>query len=139
MTIYKLFASQTGSVDAAAQLDIVGDGNIIAIWGYATFESADALNDGHDFEISFASTSGFQSNDTRASIFGLGLRQNFLTSGGGAPGIAMGLGGLRIPVLAGERMYMHTLENGTVTAMRGTCWIFVEDGLDVRPSPRRRA
>lgn len=139
MTLYKLFTSQVASVDAAAQLDIVGDGVITAMWGYSTMETADALNDGFDFEVSFASTSGFQSNDTRASIFGIGARQNFLTSGGGAPTAALSVSGVRIPVLAGERLYMHTLENGSITGGRGTFWMFVDDGLDVRPSPRRRA
>jgi len=139
MTLYKLFASVAATSDAVAQLDIVGDGFISAIWGYLTVEGADALNDGIGFEVSFASTSGFNSNDTRASIFGLDTRQEFLTSGGATPGMFGSVSGLRIPVLAGERIYLHSLENGTITAGRGTFWFFVEDGLDVRPSPRRRA
>jgi len=139
MTLYKLWASVTATGDASAQLDIVGDGYISAIWGYCTGEGADALNDGIGFELSFASTSGFNSSDTRASFFGLDTRNNFLTSGGAMPGMYGSVSGLRIPVLAGERIYMHSLENGTITAGRGTFWFFVEDGLDVRPSPRRRA
>jgi len=139
MTLYKLMASVTGSVDATAQLDIVGDGHITGIWGYVTATGADALDDGVDFEVSFASTSGFNSNDTRASIFGLGTRQGFLTSGGGPLAVFGSVSGIRIPVLAGERIFLHSLEVGAITAGRTNIWFFVEDGLDTRPSPRRRA
>lgn len=138
MTVYKLYASGTASADAAASTDIQNDGHIIALFMAACVEGANALDEGADWEVSFASTNGISTNDTRSSILGMTLRQEFLTSGGGLQGDNSGIGGIRIPVDAGERLYLHRVVTGTITQSRCTVWLYVEDGSMELPTRRRR-
>jgi hypothetical protein len=138
MTVYKLFASGATTADGVATLDIQNKGDITSIWGVATSEALDALGEGVDFEVSFSSVSGFSTNDTRASFFGLGYRQNFLTSGGGVQGQSAGITGLRVPVDNGERMYLHRIVSGAPGTTRCAIWLFVDDGTMELPARRRR-
>lgn len=123
--VYKLYGSVTASTDGVANLDFQFNGVIEGILLNINVTGADALNDGGGVEISFASTSGLASNDTRASIAGLKVNQGFLTSGGGPVGdsvfVSLGKG---IPVAAGERIYMHLQVSGTVTAVNSSCWLY---------------
>ncbi len=115
--VYKLYASVAASTPAAASIDIQFDGLIEGVLMDLSCTGADALNDGATAEVSFASTAGFTSNDTRASFAGVSAFQGFLTSGGSQVGksvfVTLGKG---IPVAAGERIYLHIGELVSVTA-----------------------
>ena len=139
-TIYKLHAVVSASTDAAASVDIQDDGHIEGMLLTLSCQDADALNDGGRLEVSFSSTSAFSANDTRASIGGIDIVQNFLTTGGGAMAnqvfCAFSKG---IPVAAGERIFLHVFESGAVTQLKATAWLYVvTTGARRRASARRR-
>jgi len=135
--IYKFYGTATTSTDAVATIDIQFDGVIEGALLTIQASGADALNDGGDVEISFASTSGFVANDTRASIAGLTVRQGFLTSGGSMVGDTVFLSlGKGIPVSAGERMYMHLGVTGTTT-VAARCWLYTATQGGDRAARRR--
>lgn len=114
MDVYKLYATGTADTDAAASLDIQVDGHIVAASLDVWVTGADALNDGARAEVSFASTSAFGSNDTKASILHAASMQGFLTSGGGPVQSRSFITGVAIEVAAGERMYLHVDVTGTM-------------------------
>lgn len=138
LMVYKMFATATASTDAAATLDIVFDGVIEGLVLDTVMQNADALNDAVGAELSFASVSGFVTNDTRASIIGSRIAQGFLTSGGGPTGkvtnVAFGPDG--IPVSAGERMYLHLLLVGAGTLI-ASVWLYVRTSGGARADRRR--
>jgi len=122
-TIYKLFDTSAASVDAAASIDIQDDGVIEGLAFSMMGRVADAQDDGGRFEVSFASTNGFSSNDTRASIFGAGSSQAFLTSGGG-PVAINGYVPMEVAVQGGERIYLHHQNTGSIT-VETSVWLYV--------------
>ena len=123
---YKMFASVTAATDGAASYDVQEDGKICAVLVDINVTGADALNDGGNCELSFASVSSFNTNDVRASILGVGVFQGFLTSGGGPTSknafITFSPNG--IPVAAGERIFLHISVGGTVTAVAVRAWLY---------------
>jgi len=123
--VYKMYATGTVSADAAATIDVQEDGEICSILLDTSIQSGDNLSDGVASEVSFASVSGFGTNDTRASLIGARVYQAFLTSGGGpiqkTTFITFAPNG--IPVAAGERLYMHVLQSGTFTWF-STAWVY---------------
>ncbi len=111
--IYKLAVSITAT-PGLASLDIREDDHITGF--VLTNTSAGAAS------ISFGSTSQFAVNDTTSEIVSIP---------GGVDHAAVS--GMKIPVSAGERIYLHVESgSGTVVAMLYT------DGKSERPSPRRR-
>lgn len=140
MDVYKLFSSETASGDAQATLDIQRDGHIVAISGDVSVQGADALNDGASVELSFASTSGFGSNDTKASLLTMRAHQGFLTSGGGPVTKRADVAGIAIAVAAGERLYLHFEVAGSGPTAYATVYVFVMPLVNAneRADPRRR-
>ncbi len=140
MDIYKLYGSWTALSSAIAALDIRRDAFIVGIHAYLYATAADALNDGGNLEVSFASTYGFTSNDTTASIFGLGVAQGFLTTGGGPIAQSMAISGLAIPARAGERIYLHGGLTGSAgPTMVANVWLYaMEAGGPGRADVRLR-
>lgn len=138
MDVYKLYYTGTASVDAAASLDLQSDLVIVAMHLNLSVGSADALNEGVACEISFASTSGFSSNDTKSSIIGGATYQNFLTTGGALPGSPIVVSGVAIPGAAGERMYLHTKVLGGAVTFYCSCWLYTMVGSMPRTTPGRR-
>lgn len=138
MDVYKLYAALTG--DAAASVDVQRDGHIVAISGDIAVTGADALNDGMTCELSFASTSGFAANDTKASLLTLRAFQGFLTSGGSSVQKHADVSGLAVAVAAGERLYLHMLLSGSGPTIYATVYVFVMPlaGASDRADPRRR-
>ncbi len=136
LEVLKLFS--TAQTDASASLDVPFDGQIMGALLDVRVDGADALNDRISAEVSFSSTSGFASNDTRASFIGASASQGFLTSGGGPTGrnafITFAPHG--IPVSAGERIYLHVAAGGTVTSAV-TCWMYVLIDGTARTARRR--
>lgn len=139
MEVYKLYATATADTTSAATLDVREDGHIVAMLGLLTVTNADALNDGAVCEVSFASSSGFASNDTHASILTMGAFQGFLTSGGGPVQDRVALSGLAIPVVAGERLHLHVDVTGTIGGadMRVYLYVMPTAGANSRAALRR--
>jgi len=138
--VYKMYAQAMTSTDAAASYDVQEDGEICSVLLDIIGTADDALNDGGGSEVSFASVSGFSTNDTRASIVGGRQNQGFLTSGGGPVGksVFITFAPYGIPVAAGERLYLHIIVTGTSTI---TCsaWVYhCITGGPLRASVSRR-
>lgn len=140
MDLYKLFGTGAADADAVAALDIQVDGHIVAMTLEVWAVGADALNDGIECEISFASTNGFASNDTKASLIHAVATQSFLTSGGSVVRAFSSISGLAIEVAAGERLFLHANVVGAPTTYSAVGYLFVMPGVDgtARPSVRRR-
>jgi hypothetical protein len=131
--IYKLYATGSSSADGAAVVDVREDDVIEEV---LISSSATGMSDGSfaGVEASFASTSGFASNDTNASFAGLRFAWESLTSGAGQTGNIV-VCHPNIMVQQGERMYLHHLVlNCTVNT---SIWIYTK-GEAKRAATRRR-
>lgn len=134
MSIYKLYG--TGTSDNLASLDIVVDGQISAIQ-WSVFGDLDADGETYSAELSFSSSSGFTTNDTKS---GISTVKQFAAAAGTPASLHMTgthlfLGpNLGIPVKQGERLYLH----GTGTSMTATCFIYVNDGVGAGRQGGRR-
>lgn len=137
MDVLKLFSTGSATADGVASLDVPQDGFVVAVHLDLSITSANALDDGVAAEVSFASSSGFGVNDTRASIVGARTYQGFLTTGGGPTQKTVVISGLAIEAAAGERLYMHIQTAGGVTYY-ATCWLFFMPTGSARASQRRR-
>lgn len=134
MSVYKLAASSTGgSQDAIAQLDIQFDGIITAMHGSVANQGTTAGNS-VEFEASFLSVNTINTNDTRGSLFTLGMR---ISAAGAGNTANSGVGGLAIAVNAGERVWLHALGTASVSGT-ANIYIYVEDGQGVPVANRRR-
>lgn len=123
--IQKIHASSSApGGDSQAAVDVPQDGMIESIYYNCNGVSMDALNDSYSFELSFASSNTFGTNDSRVSILDVSERQQFLTSGGGAPGVIASLININIPVFAGERLHVHTQFGGGTASMTATIYLY---------------
>lgn len=124
MGVYKLYTTTDG--DAAASVDIVAAGTIEGVYwsGYATL-AADA--DSFEAELSFASTSGFATNDTKSSICGVRSETELTTSGQVQNAINIMIAPLNIPIVQGERLYIHTATPVGAATLRLSCWVYTRD------------
>lgn len=135
MSVYKLAASISGGTENdLASIDIQSDGTLYAVHAAVQCD-LDADGEFARAEVSFLSTQTIGSNDSRGSIFGVAKRVSLTTSGVGDGGINAGLSGLRIPVMAGERVHLHANSTAGVTG-GAEVYMYVEDRLD--PNIRRR-
>ncbi len=139
MSVYKIYGTSVSATvsNSLATLDIQVDGLIVALLTDINPNGMDALNDEVLMELSFLSSNTFTINDSRGSLIVASLGQNFLTSGGGVGGGNASIGGLSIPVNAGERIHLHTSSSSGVTA-GCTGYLYVNDGVDLKPARRRR-
>lgn len=131
MSIYKLFSTTDG--DGAASLDVIENGVITGVYfsGYAAL-SADG--DSFEAEVSFASTSGFSTNDTKSSLAKVATEVELVTSGQPQNGINIMVAPLEIPVQQGERLYLHTATPVGAAAIRISAYVYCKDRAR---SPRR--
>lgn len=136
-TIYRLYGSVSSTTAGVAQLDIQKAGVIEAVFMDLDTTGADALNDGGVGEVSFSSSSMYNTNDVKSVLATLSVRQGFLTSGGSMTGKTIFMSGLEVPVGAGERIWMHITVSGTTTVICAA-QIFVNDGSAFRPNTRAR-
>jgi hypothetical protein len=135
--ICKLYGSVTTSTDGAASLDCVADGLIVGLLLEINAETASA-NAAARMEVSFASTNGFTSTDTRNSIGGVETVVSQATAAGVLNNSrSLMMPGLRIPVAAGERLYLHVGTSASFT-VRARAWIYVNSDEVVRATTRRR-
>ena len=135
MSVYKLSAS-ISNASSIANLDVRVNGILYACSITIRCSGLDALNDYALIEIGFGSTKTIQTNDTLNSIFQHGVVQQFLTSGGGVGSCTAVSPALKIPVFAGERIYMHA----EIVAAGGFAesYLYVEDGVELKAARRRR-
>ena len=135
MSVYKLFNSFAASADGAASLDVQFDGVITAV-DWSVRANLDADDEFYVCEVSFLSTSTFSANDARGSISMIAEQAGLLTSGAMVTNGNKAVAGMRIPVNAGERIYLHgqLSVTGAVTAQ---VYLHVEDTSDPRLRRRR--
>lgn len=134
-TVYKLYA--TALTDASASLDIQDDGVIEGVAMNLSVANADIQNEGYRAELSFASTSGFTSNDTRASIIGSSVVLEVVTTGGGIAGTTTFVP-MEVSVKAGERLYVHLLGTGGTPSAACSMWVYVRGGPGAGRRPNFR-
>jgi len=134
LSVYKLRGNFTVSVDSLANLDIQFDGELVGFW-WSVMADLDADLEQFNIETSFLSSNTSANNDARGSICQIAGRAS------GTPGFVIsradaGLSGLRIPVIAGERIHMHGILQGT-GAVDATNYLYVNDRADPRLRRRR--
>jgi len=135
MTVYKIASATTGGAEVAlAQLDIQFDGEIIAVWGTLTAD-LDADQELIRAEVSFLASNTIGLNDARGSILEIGMQQGFTTSGSHVGAVNAGLSGLMIPVMAGERVFLHAQATAGIAGI-ATFYLYTRD--TGRPRLRRR-
>ncbi len=136
MSIYKLSAAHGGG-SSEASLDFRSDGILYAMSITIRAAGLDALNDFVEIELSFASVKTINTNDVLSSLFAHVVSQNFLTTGGGIGTGTASIGGLKIPVFAGERVHMHSsVSAGSAGNSHG--YFYVDDGIELKAAQRRR-
>ena len=132
--MFGLIVSGTNQ-DSLMSIDIPQDAVIESILMGINPTGMDALDDQCRFEISFGSASLFALNDGRISIAEITLKQQFLTTGGGVGMGSQFLGGVNIPVAAGERIHGHVAVS---TGVNGQVFAYLY--LDTRGrGPARRS
>lgn len=124
MSIYKLYATATG--DGSASLDIVQNGNIEAIAWHVDYDCV-ADNQLLRAEVSFASSSGLATNDTKSSISAFRAYSNLGAAGADFGTANYVIAPVDIPVSQGERMYLHL--SHTMTAVAVTVYLYVDDKI----------
>jgi hypothetical protein len=122
-------ATTSVSIDAVVDCNITGILLVLDQVGPVDGGTAQA-------ELSFLSQNNFASNDTTGVLAGLRCTWELLTSGAATAAREMFLGGLKEPLAAGERIYLHLVATATNIA-HARAFIFT-DANSNRPSPRRR-
>lgn len=130
MSIYKLYSASVG--DGAASVDIIKGGKITTLQ-WAVRADLDADGEYCDAELSFSSSSGLTTNDTKSSISTVRLQAGLLTSGAVLSAQNLVIPALECPVSEGERIYLHTAG----TNITCTVYVWVDDGLDISGRQRR--
>lgn len=137
--IQKIFVNAGATADDVAAIDVPADGFIESIFWHVRGTGMDALDDTVRFELSFGSSSTFNTNDSRISILDVSVTQQFLTSGGGVQGESGFMGNVNIPVFAGERIHVHYTESGTPSSGTFHAYLYYSArGAAPRRSTRRR-
>lgn len=130
MSVYKLYSASIG--DAVASVDVVKTGKIVGVQ-WAASGDLDADNETFAAELSFSSSNGLATHDTKSSFSAIRQALGLLTSGASSTGVNAMFPMPDIMVAEGERMYLHT----TGTAITVTAYVWVEDGLDMAGRQRR--
>lgn len=136
MSVYKLRGAGTGGTqDGIASLDVQFDGLITGIAGSLAAE-LNAASEICQAEASFLSQNTITINDARGSLFLLAQQLVLFTAASAAPvGVHNAVGGIKVPVSAGERIFMHMVATAGVVSI-AQIYLFVEDGAAI--SLRRR-
>lgn len=136
MSIYHLYGSASADTEGLASCDVQFDGEIVAVH-FAVAAQFNAHADQFAVEVSFISSTTLAKNDARGVIYGIRGKAGLLTSGGFVSHINEGLSGLQIPVVAGERVYMHVSEYVAAQPVECSCFLYVRDSADVNLRRRR--
>ena len=141
MSVIKLYVASSGTSLTSASIDIPADGVITALTvGMQIEDASPVITEGATAELSFLSSQTFATNDARGSLCQVARATAFADA---ARLVIEGSGfcvltPIRVPVNAGERIYLHVQADGSVVAT-AVAYLFVEDGLDqARPRIARR-
>lgn len=136
MSVYQLYGFAAAATDAVASVDIQFNGEIVgwALYGLGSFNAAD---DRFGVELSFLSSNCYQSNDARGVIAYGHTKMGLLTSGGVPCSFNLTMSGLAIPVVAGERIYLHIPEYSSAGTVNAKAIMYVLDSSDVNLRRRR--
>lgn len=129
---YQLYG--TGDTDAAAMIDVRTDGDIVAVYGTVS-DVGMAGGDEVTAELSFGSVSMHTTNDATQVIARATLTTDATAAGLLTPG-EVRMENLKIPVAAGERLYLHL--NGSTANTKGRFIVVIDEKGTSGRSPRRR-
>lgn len=137
MSIYQLYGTTGAVADGLSSLDVQFDGDIVAY--YVSLETdANAHSDKAELEVSFLSSSMHTNNDARGVIAAIGMRFSALTSGSINSWATATLSGIQVPVVAGERIYLHVpMFSGSLTVANAKAILYVSDTANVNLRRRR--
>lgn len=137
MSIYKLRAAGTGGTqNDVASLDVQFDGIIQGLFG-SLIADLDADLEYCQVEASFLSTNTIGSNDSRGSLIIISTQIQAVTAASVVPGsVNGGIGGLEVPISAGERLHLHIDASAGVTSV-AQLYIYTRDSGDPRLRRRR--
>lgn len=128
MTNYKLWSNTATAGDGVASLDVVSDGKLFGILVVIDGLAGAGVNARGRMEISFASSSGFITNDTRSSI--AQVSYSAITSAGAFNQMQW----IYVPDIQfnqGERVFLHHTITGTaLSAINITAFLYVTDKSD---------
>ena len=113
VSVIQMFSNSEG--DAAASIDIPEDGKLVGVALNVTAVSVAVDGDGAAVEVSFGSTSSFETNDARQVIAATEIVGNLVGAAANfAPMTATREFDFRdgLQVFAGERIYLHTVGVG---------------------------
>lgn len=135
-TVIKMFGTLAGGTEnAIANIDIPMPGHIVGVSWAASFVLA-----GTDFnaevQLSFRSTGSFSTNDDRGIIDDIRDGLDVTTSGAYKRGVNKYLNLPDLPVMGGERIYLHASSTASVTG-GVACLVHFDFDLD-KVSMRRR-
>ncbi len=135
MSVYKLFGAATGGTEnAVASLDIQFDGEIVAMH-YSVVADLDADGDTVNMEVSFLATAATAVHDTRGSLITASTQHAIGAAGAVNSGMLGSINGVRIPISAGERVFMHFANTASLTGSANVYIYTVDTGT---PELRRR-
>ena len=113
-SIIKMYAAITGgNQDALATIDIPNPGHIVGVdWrGAPILAGTDFVMTG---QLSFRSSSSFTTNDDRGIISEVSVASDITTSGGNVVIISKYVQIPDLPVMGGERLYIHVSSTASV-------------------------
>lgn len=123
MRTYTLFKSFTATADAGATCTVVSKGTIVGVsWSVAGILNADA--EFYHVELGTVPTCQGRTNDSQGAVSIVKAEAGLLTSGS-VNGAANNYFPCRVPVDAGDKLYLHGVLTGT-NSVDATCLIYVE-------------
>lgn len=112
--IYKLYATGSADANAAAQIIVQRNALITSVL-WVPRVTARSGTASIEWELSLASTAQLTTNDTIGPISGCAQSFLELTSGVGTT-VPLLHSGLAVPVMQGDRLYLHVDVTATLTA-----------------------
>ncbi len=135
-SIIKMFGVGTGGAEAAiAQIDVPSPGDIIGLQ-WAIRGSLAGADHFVDVQLSFRSTASFATNDDRGIISEVRVQNDLTTSGVALVEVNNYIQIPEVPIMGGERLYLHISATAAFAA-NVTCLVHFSFDMD-KISVRRR-
>jgi len=144
MSVIRMYLSSIVAGALVEGVDVPQDGTIEGITlGLGTVKGGLSVDgDGCSAEVTFGSQSGFTVHDSRVSLCTVG---NYYVSAvsasvnnGNNNNPFCTLTPLSVPVSAGERIFLHTLQVGSLASYVAIAYLFIRDGAVNRTRIRNR-
>lgn len=132
ITMYGAIAG--GAENAIAQIDVPMPGHLIGVdWDFDATLATDFVSHA---QLSFRSAGSFFTNDDRGIISSVSLRYEITTTGSGLVSTEKYVQLPDVPVMGGERLYLHA---NSTAAVAGNCAVMIHFDFDLdKVSMRRR-